>query len=86
MGANHDPSVFTDPDRIDLDRSPNPHLAFGAGRHFCPASALGRVHAEIGLAGLLERLPGIRLAVPADTLVWRSWFIKRVPERLPVVW
>ncbi|MER7080418.1 mycocyclosin synthase [Saccharopolyspora kobensis] len=85
-GANHDPSVFPDPERIDLDRNPNPHLAFGSGRHFCPASALARVHAEVGLTALLERLPGVRLAVPSETLNWRKWFVKRVPERLPVIW
>ncbi|GAA2808624.1 cytochrome P450 [Saccharopolyspora taberi] len=85
-GANHDPSVFPDPERIDLGREPNPHLAFGHGRHFCPASGLARAHAEVALSALLERLPGVRLAVPSETLVWRSWFIKRVPERLPVIW
>ncbi|MFD7452313.1 cytochrome P450 [Kitasatospora sp. NPDC059827] len=85
-GANYDPAVFPDPERIDFDRPSNPHLAFGAGRHFCPASALGRTHAEIALTALVERLPGLRLAVPADQLAWRPGFIKRLPERLPVVW
>jgi mycocyclosin synthase len=85
-GANHDPAVFPEPDRIDLDRASNPHLAFGGGRHFCPASSLARVHAKVALSALLERLPRLRLAVPVETLVWRTWFIKRVPERLPVIW
>ncbi|WP_407987426.1 cytochrome P450 [Kitasatospora sp. CMC57] len=85
-GANYDPAVFPDPERIDFDRPENPHLAFGAGRHFCPASALGRTHAEIALQVLVERLPGLRLALPADQLAWRPGFIKRLPERLPVVW
>ncbi|UGY91088.1 cytochrome P450 [Streptomyces gobiensis] len=85
-GANYDPEVFTDPERIDFDRDPNPHLSFGAGRHFCPASALGRVHAEAALEVLLERLPALRLAVPLEQLVWRTGFIKRLPERLPVTW
>ncbi|MFF1341165.1 hypothetical protein ACFVYT_25135 [Streptomyces sp. NPDC058290] len=75
------------PGELDLEReSPNAHLAFGAGRHFCPASALGRTHAEIALGVLVERLPGLRLAVPAENLVWRTGFIKRLPERLPVAW
>ncbi|SOB80761.1 cytochrome P450 [Streptomyces sp. 1331.2] len=85
-GANYDPAVFPDPKRIDFDRPENPHLAFGAGRHFCPASALGRTHAEIAVTALVERLPELRLAVPVEQLAWRPGFIKRLPERLPVVW
>ncbi|GAA1948467.1 cytochrome P450 [Kitasatospora viridis] len=85
-GANHDPAVFPDPERIDFDRADGPHLSFGAGRHFCPASALGRTHAQIALTVLVERLPGLRLALPADQLAWRPGFIKRLPERLPVLW
>ncbi len=86
-GANFDPEAFEDPDVLDLERKgPNPNLAFGAGRHFCPASALGRAHAEIALEVLVGRLPGLRLAVPAENLVWRTGFIKRLPERLPVAW
>ncbi|MFG2299103.1 cytochrome P450 [Streptomyces sp. NPDC048603] len=85
-GANFDPAVFAHPERLDFEREQNPHLAFGGGRHFCPASALGRVHAEIALEVLVERLPELRLAVPAENLVWRTGFIKRLPERLPVAW
>ncbi|WP_354643197.1 cytochrome P450 [Kitasatospora camelliae] len=85
-GANYDPEVFPDPERIDFDRAANPHLAFGGGRHFCPASALGRTHAEIALTALVQRLPGLRLALPAEQLAWRPGFIKRLPERLPVLW
>ncbi|MFE2406962.1 cytochrome P450 [Kitasatospora sp. NPDC059408] len=85
-GANYDPAVFPDPERIDFGRTSNPHLAFGAGRHFCPASALGRTHAEIAITALVERLPALRLALPAEQLAWRPGFIKRLPERLPVVW
>ncbi|MEF2527270.1 MULTISPECIES: cytochrome P450 [Streptomyces] len=86
-GANFDPEAFDRPEELDLEReSRNAHLAFGAGRHFCPASALGRVHAMIALEVLVERMPGLRLAVPAENLVWRTGFIKRLPERLPVAW
>ncbi|KJK60031.1 cytochrome P450 [Saccharothrix sp. ST-888] len=85
-GANHDPEVFPEPERIDFDRASNPHLAFGAGRHFCPASALGRTHAEIALQALVERLPELRPALPIEQLAWRPGFIKRLPERLPVLW
>ncbi|MFI5529695.1 cytochrome P450 [Kitasatospora sp. NPDC051853] len=85
-GANYDPEIFPDPERIDFDRESNPHLAFGAGRHFCPASALGRTHAEVALQVLVERLPELRLALPIEQLAWRPGFIKRLPERLPVLW
>ncbi|MFI6843898.1 cytochrome P450 [Kitasatospora sp. NBC_00085] len=81
-GANYDPAVFPDPEKIDFDRADNPHLAFGGGRHFCPASALGRTHAALAITALVERLPGLRLALPVEQLAWRSGFIKR----LPVVW
>ncbi|MFD0357115.1 cytochrome P450 [Streptomyces sp. NPDC127110] len=86
-GANFDPAAFERPEELDLEREgAGAHLAFGAGRHFCPASALARAHAEIALGVLVERLPGLRLAVPAENLVWRTGFIKRLPERLPVAW
>ncbi|MET7618556.1 cytochrome P450 [Streptomyces sp. NPDC005408] len=85
-GANFDPDVFDAPERLDLEREHNPHLSFGAGRHFCPASALGRLHAETALSALVNRLPRMRLAVPEEQLVWRTGFIKRLPERLPVLW
>ncbi|MDH6575270.1 cytochrome P450 [Kitasatospora sp. MAP5-34] len=85
-GANYDPEVFPHPEKIDFDRETNPHLAFGAGQHFCPASALGRTHAEIALQALVERLPALRLALPVEQLAWRPGFIKRLPERLPLLW
>lgn len=84
--ANFDPEAFVNPELLDLDREHNPHLAFGAGRHFCPATGLARAHAETALAALVERLPRLTLAVPPEQLVWRTGFIKRLPERLPVLW
>ena len=86
-GANFDPEVFADPGRVDIDReNSSAHLSFGGGQHYCPATALGRRHTEIALETLLERLPGLRLAVPVEQLVWRTGFMKRLPERLPVMW
>ncbi|WP_157880118.1 cytochrome P450 [Streptomyces natalensis] len=84
--ANFDPAVFGEPERLDIGRHPNPHLSLGAGRHYCPASALSCVHARVALTALLERLPDLRLAVLVDQLVWRTGYIKRLPERLPVLW
>lgn len=86
-GANFDPDAFPDPHTVDLGRAnATAHLSFGGGRHYCPATALGRRHAELALEVLLERLPGLRLAVPIEQLVWRTGFMKRIPERLPIMW
>ncbi|GGM60879.1 cytochrome P450 121 [Longimycelium tulufanense] len=86
-GANFDPNVFAEPEKVDLHRPNNSsHFSFGGGKHYCPASALGRKHAEIALDVLLKYMPGLDIAVPMDQLVWRTRFMKRTPERLPVLW
>ncbi len=59
--ANHDPRVFDDPDRWDLDRRPTNHLAFGLGRHFCLGAFLARSEMNVALQVLLRRLPNLRL-------------------------
>ncbi|MFG3344980.1 cytochrome P450 [Streptomyces sp. NPDC048018] len=85
--ANHDPEQFPEPLAFRPDRAnAAEHLSFGGGRHFCPATALGKRHAEIALETLLDRLPELRLAVPVEQLVWRTNFMKRLPERLPAAW
>ncbi|MFD5329281.1 cytochrome P450 [Streptomyces sp. NPDC127092] len=85
--ANHDAAHFPEPLAFRPDReNASEHLSFGGGRHYCPATALGKRHAEIALETVLERLPGLRLAVPVEQLVWRTNFMKRLPERLPVAW
>ncbi|MEU6776769.1 cytochrome P450 [Streptomyces sp. NPDC046759] len=86
-GANLDPAKFPDPHRFDIHRdNADDHLSFGGGAHYCPATALGRAHARIALEVLLDRLPDLALAVPSGQLVWRTGFMKRLPERLPVTW
>ena len=79
--ANRDPAAFPEPDRLDLTRTPNPHLAFGVGTHFCPGAQLSRLEARAAIPALLARFPGIALAgEPA----WRRTVILRGLERLPV--
>jgi cytochrome P450 len=62
--ANRDPEQFTDPNRLDIARNPNPHLAFGHGIHFCLGAPLARLEVEIGLTEMVRRYPGIELAAP----------------------
>ncbi|KUG56705.1 hypothetical protein AVL61_06535 [Kocuria rosea subsp. polaris] len=68
QAANRDPREFTDPDRFDIDRHPNNHLAFGHGVHFCLGSNLARLETRIALSVLLQRSPGLRLAVDRSAL------------------
>ncbi len=63
--ANRDPDVFADPDRLDLARDPNPHLAFGHGIHSCLGAPLARLEGRIALRSLLGRFPRLELAQPA---------------------
>jgi pimeloyl-[acyl-carrier protein] synthase len=63
--ANHDPAVFDDPERLDVGRDPNPHLAFGFGPHFCLGAPLARLEGAIALRALVERFPDLRCEVDA---------------------
>lgn len=85
-GANRDPSQFAAPDALDITREPNRHHAFGFGVHYCLGAPLARMEGQIGLATLLRRLPGLRLAAPVETLVWRFNPILRGLHHLPVAW
>ncbi|GGW96902.1 hypothetical protein GCM10010383_28350 [Streptomyces lomondensis] len=86
LAANRDPDVFPEPDRIDPGRAPNPHLAFGNGPHYCTGAVLARLQTELLLTTLFERLPGLRLAVPADQVAWRRRTMIRGPRTLPCTW
>jgi long-chain acyl-CoA synthetase len=81
--ANRDPAVFGDPDRLDLGRDPNPHLAFGTGPHFCLGSHLARLELATLLDALRPHLAGCELTGPAARL--ESNFvngIKSLPARI----
>ncbi|MGH7895235.1 MAG: cytochrome P450 [Candidatus Binatia bacterium] len=79
--ANRDPVAFGEPDRLDLARSPNPHVGFGLGTHFCPGAQLARMEARAAIPALLARFSRLELA---GEPVWRRTIILRGLERLPV--
>jgi cytochrome P450 len=80
--ANHDPAVFNEPERLDIGRDPNPHLAFGFGAHFCLGAPLARLEGEIAFRVLLERFPNLALATEAPQ--YRSNPVLRGLVSLPV--
>ncbi|WKK23868.1 cytochrome P450 [Streptomyces olivoreticuli] len=84
--ANRDPAAFTDPDSLDLTRTPNAHIAFGHGPHACTGGHLTRLQLGTAVRVLLERLPDIELAVPAESIPWDESTPLRAPARLPVRW
>lgn len=61
-GANRDPSVFEDPDLLDIERSPNPHLSFAAGVHRCIGLHLARLNVRVAIETFLERIPDFAMA------------------------
>ncbi len=81
--ANRDPAQFEDPDRLDVCREPNRHIAFGLGPHFCIGAPLARLEAEVAFAALLRRFPNMRLA--GDEPVWLPSYQLRLLKSLPVV-
>ena len=84
--ANRDRSVFTDPDRFDVTRDGAGHLAFGAGVHHCLGAQLARVELQEAFRGLIARLPGLRLAVPASDLEFKPGMAIHSLRELPVRW
>ncbi|MGR6921955.1 cytochrome P450 [[Actinomadura] parvosata] len=84
--ANRDERQFEAAGEMWLDRSPNPHLAFGVGPHSCIGQSLARTELQTVLKVLLERLPTLELAVPAAELPRREGLIVGGLERVPVRW
>ncbi|GIF26708.1 cytochrome P450 [Actinoplanes tereljensis] len=84
--ANRDPSVFTDPDRLDVTRAANPHFGFGHGAHHCIGARLARMELQVSLETLLTRLPNLRLAADDDQELWKEGLILRGMKSMPVTW
>ncbi len=84
--ANHDAAVFDEPSRIDLQRSPNPHVAFGNGPHTCIGVHLARLEARVFLEEFVAAVPEWHLAGP-PAIAWESFAGVEVPvrfDRVPV--
>lgn len=83
-GANRDPEVFERPDSFDVHRKSASHIAFGHGIHHCVGAPLARLEGQIGLGRLLERFPGLALAVEPEKLRWRNSVLFHGREEVPV--
>lgn len=84
--ANRDLARFCDPNVFDIDRTPNPHLSFGFGPHFCLGAAIGRMQVEVSIGTLLRRYPALAPAVPLEELVWRHDRVNGGIAYFPVTW
>lgn len=85
LSANRDETVFAQADQLDLTRSPNRHLAFGQGIHYCLGSPLARLEGKIAFTTLLARAPGLRLAVAPAQVEYRNIMILHGLKALPVI-
>jgi len=83
--ANRDPDVFPEADKFCPQRNPNPHLAFGHGRHRCVGMCLARVELQVGLRVVLSRLHELALVADSE-LDWRTSMFTRGLGCLPVTW
>ncbi len=80
--ANRDPAQFAHPDTLDLGRTPNNHVAFGHGIHFCLGAPLARLEAAIAIDAVLERFPRLCLAEPTKRIDYRGSFALRSPDAI----
>jgi cytochrome P450 len=79
--GNRDWRKFPEPDNYDIDRKPQGHLGFGAGKHFCLGSQMARMVTETAMRRFLQRVPDYHLTV--DRLAWNSSSNFRSPAALP---
>lgn len=84
--ADWDPSVFSEPERLDVHRGNRHHVAFGYGAHQCLGQNLARLELEIVFSTLFERIPTLRTAVPVDELPYKHGGLLFGLHELPVTW
>jgi cytochrome P450 family 142 subfamily A polypeptide 1 len=73
--ANRDPAHFDDPERLNVERSPNNHVAFGFGTHFCLGAALARLEIRVFFEELLRRVAGVRLTPGSEVVEMPNAFV-----------
>ena len=83
--ANRDPAQFSEPDRFDVGRRPNAHVAYGAGIHACVAGQLARVQGQVAIGRMLERFPALRLHDPTAPLQYSGSLLSRGLATLPML-
>ncbi len=84
LAANRDTTTRPDAEHLDLTRSPNQHIAFGHGIHLCLGAPLARLEAQTAFTGLLDRFPGLRLAVPPHEIAAVPGLLMNAFRVLPV--
>lgn len=82
--ANRDETVFENAGRLDLNRQPNRHVAFGLGVHYCVGAPLARLEGRIAINALVQRYPNLQLTIPRDQVPWRTAVAVRGVKALPV--
>lgn len=82
--ANRDEEVFTEPDRVNINRQNKRHVAFGAGIHACLGAALARMEGPVAFRALFNHVSNIRLCIPPDELAWSPGNALRGLQSLPV--
>ena len=82
--ANRDETAFPNADKLDIERTPNKHVAFGLGIHYCLGAPLARMEGKIALQKLLARYPNMQLGVTSDAVQWRTSMAVRGLKALPV--
>ena len=80
--ANRDPAQFKDPEKFDIARTPNEHVAFGEGIHFCIGAPLARMEGSIAIGAALERFPHLRLKNPDSPMTYKGSYFLRGVSRL----
>ncbi|ASU85583.1 cytochrome P450 [Nocardiopsis gilva YIM 90087] len=84
--ANHDPSVFARPERLDIDRGARHHFGFGYGPHQCAGQNLARLELQITIETLFRRIPNLRIDAPLDSLPYKDNSMVYGLYELPVRW
>ncbi|MDX1993937.1 MAG: cytochrome P450 [bacterium] len=84
LAANRDPSVFPQPHTFDIARTPNRHIAFGSGIHYCLGAPLARLEGAIAIDALMHAIQDIELAVPLESLQWNDSLLLHGMKAMPV--